>query len=64
MFRAGTTRVDYLHKRKDYKNICGQKRRKEKLKIKNIKDESEIWKYMNKYRKINKRVSKNISLEE
>lgn len=67
--RTGTTsRAYYLPKRKDYKNICNQKKRKkdeeDELEIKKLKAESEIWKYVNKYRKSNKRLNKNISLEE
>lgn len=59
---------EYLQRRKDWKVLCVEKMKKKKdeelEKIKQIRKESEVWKYFNKYRKKkSERYEKQINLE-
>lgn len=61
-------REDYVKKRKEYREWCEEKRKKheeeEQERIDRIKNESEAWKYINRFRKRKRTVKKTISMEE
>lgn len=61
-------REEYLQRKKEYKSWCTEKRkeyeRNEEEKIKKIKKEQEVWKYINKYRKRREQIEDEIEMEE
>lgn len=56
---------EYPRKRKEYREWCREQKHEKEEKIRNIKSETEAWKYINKYRKKKtERISENINIDK
>lgn len=55
MERGKISKEEYIRKRRRYKEWCKEQKKRqeeeEEEKIRNIKNEAEAWRYINKYRK-------------
>lgn len=61
------TKEEYVNKRKDYRKWCTKERsefeKKEEEKLRSIRTEEEVWRYINKFRKKKEKIDESINLE-
>lgn len=66
--RGEVTKEEYIHERREYKTLCENLKNKEKQQeeneIRNIKNDNDIWKYINKEKKQRATISERIDIEE
>lgn len=66
--KGNCNREEYTEKRKEYKEWCKKKKtefeKEEEEKIKHIKTEQEVWKYINKFRNKREAIDTEIEIEE
>lgn len=55
---------EYIKARREWKEICKEKKKEEEAELKEIKNKSQVWNYLNRSRKKLEKAENNITKEE